>query len=579
MDIRKEKGLEHGGTAFSLQDYVVQWRTLHEVELELSRAGTFDALCRMAVELGHARLGFERLSLWFFTGEPDILRGTYGIDESGHLRDEHHVALHGSEERFKEPFSNHNPILFLDHHPLGDINGNFLKYGQSLTVALWNGEQVTGFIFYDNLLSGEPVTDQIQELLVSYGNSIGHLSTLKRAEEALRESEERWKFALESSESGVWDYDIVNQRIYFSPQWHLIMGYEPGECTSAQQFIYELIHPEDCFTVLRAIARHRRGQISMYSCEYRVKCRNGSYKWIHDRGKIIAWTPDGKPARFIGTHTDITGRKRLEEQYAQAQKMESIGRLAGGVAHDFNNLLTAILGHAELAGMKLPPEHVAVEDLTHIRQAVDRAAGLVRQLLAYARKQMISPQVIDLNTLAKNMESMLQRLIGENIELTCDLSPNLWLVSADAHQIEQVIVNLAVNARDAMPGGGSLRISTRNVKLDGEKPLYQEMPVPGDYAVLSVADTGQGIAPEIIERVFEPFFSTKEVGKGTGLGLATCMGIVKQSGGYVDVQSIKDKGTVFTVYLPRFHHIAIAAAPAAVVLSPQNRKSASADEI
>lgn len=556
MESNDEKGFRRSEPVLSWQDYVAQWRALHEVELELSRAGTFDTLCRMAVELGHTRLSFERLGLWFFTGEPGVLRGTYGIDEAGNLRDERDLVLRGSEERFKEPFSNHHRIRFLDHHPLRDIHGNFLTYGQSVTVALWNGEQVTGFMFYDNLLTGEPVTQQIQELLVSYGNSIGYLSTLKRTEEALREIEERWKFALESSESGVWDHDIVSRRIYFSAQWYSMMGYEPGECTRGEQFIHELVHPEDRFSVLKAIARHRRGETSMYSCEYRVKCKDGSYKRIHDRGKVVAWTPDGKPARFIGTHTDITGRKRLEEQYAQAQKMESIGRLAGGVAHDFNNLLTAILGYAELAGMKLPPDHEVLGDLDHIRQAVDRAAGLVRQLLAYARKQMISPQVIDLNVLAKNMESMLQRLIGEDIDLACDLSPNLWLVRADPNQIEQVIVNLVVNARDAMSGGGRLRISTKNVNLDERHTLYQETPIPGDYVALSVADTGQGIAPEIVERVFEPFFSTKEVGKGTGLGLATCMGVIKQSGGYVEVQSAKGTGTVFTVYLPRLKHTA-----------------------
>jgi two-component system, cell cycle sensor histidine kinase and response regulator CckA len=250
---------------------------------------------------------------------------------------------------------------------------------------------------------------------------------------------------------------------------------------------------------------------------------------------------------------DVSDRKRLEQQLIQSQKMEAVGRLAGGVAHDFNNLLTAISGYNELVLSQLPPGDPRRGHAEEIRRAADRAAGLTQQLLAYSRRQVLEPKVLDLNAVVSSMEKMLRRLIGEDVELATMQQPGLWPVRADPGQLEQVVLNLAVNARDAMPRGGRLQIATGNVAVDAASALSGVALVPGDYAVLTVADNGLGMTPEVKARLFEPFFTTKEKGKGTGLGLSTVYGIVKQSGGYIWVDSEPGRGTAFRVYLPRCH--------------------------
>jgi two-component system cell cycle sensor histidine kinase/response regulator CckA len=276
---------------------------------------------------------------------------------------------------------------------------------------------------------------------------------------------------------------------------------------------------------------------------------DGDVLWIQSHGHVLK-DGDGVPVRVIEIVQDITERKRLQEQYLHAQKMESVGRLAGGIAHDFNNLLTAILGFVELAETAPPgdPSHQAY--LKHIKSASYRAADLVKQLLAFARKQILTPRVLALNTLVADLGAVLQRLIGDSILLRLRETSDLWPVYADPGQIEQVIINLVVNARDAMPQGGTLTIETRNVTLP-ESPPHPETPPSGDYVRLSVQDTGVGMSAEVQKRIFEPFFTTKEVGKGTGLGLATSYGIVRQNKGYIQVNSELNKGTEVVLLLPR----------------------------
>jgi len=264
---------------------------------------------------------------------------------------------------------------------------------------------------------------------------------------------------------------------------------------------------------------------------------------------------------------DVTARRRLEDQYRQAQKMEAVGVLAGGVAHDFNNLLTVISGYADLAAEVLPLKHPAREAVGEIRRAGDRAAGLTRQLLAFGRKAVVAPRVIDLNGLVLDVERMLRRLIGEDIDLAVRLQPAVGAVRADPGHLEQVILNLAVNARDAMPTGGKLTVETRDVTLDDEYARGKVGVTPGRYVLLSVSDTGAGIPPDVQPHIFEPFFTTKGPGKGTGLGLATVHGIVTQAGGHVAVYSEPGTGTAFKVYLPRAVDPA-APRPMSVLLDP-----------
>jgi len=256
---------------------------------------------------------------------------------------------------------------------------------------------------------------------------------------------------------------------------------------------------------------------------------------------------------------DITERKRAEEereklgaQLFHAQKLESVGRLAGGVAHDFNNMMGVIIGHTELALHQMSPADPLYFDLQQIQKAAHRSADLTRQLLAFARKQTASPKVVDLNETISDMLTMLRRLIGEDIDLVWKPSSDLWRVRIDPSQMDQILANLTVNARDAIPAAGSITLSTENVVLDDSYGVNQEELVVGKHVLLTVGDNGPGMDREVLNHIFEPFFTTKEVGQGTGLGLATVYGIVRQNNGFIDVQSTPGKGTTFRIYLPAF---------------------------
>ena len=262
----------------------------------------------------------------------------------------------------------------------------------------------------------------------------------------------------------------------------------------------------------------------------------------------------------MGSLRDVSERKDLERQLLQAQKMESVGRLAAGVAHDFNNRLTAIMGYVGIVLRQMEADNPLRRELNEVQRIAQRAANLTHQLLAFSRRQFIRPETVDLNGLIQDMYRMLRRIIGEDIELVVETAPDLWMVRVDPHQMEQVLVNLVVNARDAMPHGGRLVIRTRNATLDAPFARARSME-PGEYVTLSVSDTGLGMSPEVMEHIFEPFFSTKPPGQGTGLGLSTCYGIVKQSGGHLEVESRVGEGSTFTVFLPRARSAAAEEAP------------------
>ena len=372
----------------------------------------------------------------------------------------------------------------------------------------------------------------------------------KRAEETLEESRASLERAQEVGQIGSW-VSAAGDRgsLVWSRETCRIFGIAPESFDGRVETFFSMVHPEDVESVRKASAA-AISEMRPFAIEHRIVRPDHSIRWVYERADVVR-NAAGKPFKMVGIVQDITERRSLEQQFLQAQKMEAIGRLAGGVAHDFNNLLTAILGYSDLLLSQMPARDPMREDLEEIRKAGERAAGLTRQLLAFSRQQMLEPRVLDLNGIVSNIERMLRRVIGEDVALVTRLGPDIDLVRADPGQLEQVILNLAVNSRDAMPGGGTITIETRKVLLDSPLDFGRFVIPVGRYVVLEVRDTGSGMDAETQARIFEPFFTTKEKGKGTGLGLATAYGIVKQSGGYIACESEPGRGARFQVYLPR----------------------------
>jgi PAS domain S-box-containing protein len=488
----------------------------------------------------------------------------------------------------------------------------------------------------------------------------------QQAEEALRVSEERLALAVDATNDGVWDWEIVSKLCYYSPLWKAMLGYTPEELRDAPETFIDLLHPEDREGTLDAYeafaaGSSRNGDPESFERHYRLRHRSGSYRWILSRGTGVE-DAEGRRVRFVGAHRDVTDKRELADEVAagelsrdvvsrlgvgiqvyelvdsadaaslalveanacaarfptvagtdlveayrkvalggdaldlddlaledghpeggvfsvrafplpnrrvgvtftnvtaaralegelrQAHKMEAVGRLAGGVAHDFNNLLTAMSGYTAFAqGRVAEHDDDLRSDLSQVQEACERARALTQQLLGFSRRQVLQPQAVDVNEIILDTARLLTRLIGEDIELVTELDPGSKTVRADRGQIEQVLMNLALNARDAMPRGGLLRLQTENANLSGGKLPGGRAVAPGFYVRIGVEDNGCGMDAQTLERIFEPFFTTKELGAGTGLGLATVQGVIEQSGGYVSVDSTPGQSTTFDLYLP-----------------------------
>jgi two-component system cell cycle sensor histidine kinase/response regulator CckA len=364
-----------------------------------------------------------------------------------------------------------------------------------------------------------------------------------------RRAEALTQLALTAAHMGVWELDLAADRLIWSDSLAEIFGLSPAQAPTTNDKFFALIHPDDRTAMREGLERAIRERTDLVY-EFRTIWPDGTMRWIAGRARVLK-DEAGSPTRIIGVAADIGERKSLEDQLRQAQKMEAVGQLAGGVAHDFNNLLTVIHGRAELLLTTLNADDRRRTDVDEILNAAERAAGLTCQLLAFSRKQVLQPTLLDLNSLVFDMSKMLRRLIGEDIELVTTQGPAPAAVHADAGQLEQILLNLAVNARDAMPHGGRLSIETATVVLDDSYSMQDVVVRPGPYVMLAVTDSGIGIDEQTRHRIFEPFFTTKERGRGTGLGLAIVYGIVKESGGYVFVSSGAGRGSTFKVYLPR----------------------------
>ena len=380
----------------------------------------------------------------------------------------------------------------------------------------------------------------------------------KRAEEALRASEERFRQVAENAGEWIWEQDADGLYTYSSPVVERILGYKPDELVGKMRF-YDLFAPNVKEQIQReAIDRSARKE-SFWRLSNPVVHKDGHVVVLETTGVPIL-APDGTLLGYRGTDTDITELKlaeaeqgKLQAQLIHAQKMESVGRLAGGVAHDFNNMLQAILGHSEIVLDQIPPGNPLRDDILEIQKAASRSADLTRQLLAFARKQTVTPRVLDVNDTVEGMLKMLRRLIGENIALSWKPGPDLVSVKVDPSQIDQILANLCVNARDAIGEGGAITIDTGAAVFDAAFCAAHVGAAPGRYVRISVRDTGSGMSKETLAHIFEPFFTTKGIGQGTGLGLATVYGIVKQNNGYVAVESVPSQGSSFHVYLPEHH--------------------------
>lgn len=387
--------------------------------------------------------------------------------------------------------------------------------------------------------------------LVGFTKVMRDQTDRKRAEEALRRSETRYRLVARVTREAIWDWDLTANLVEWNEGVHELFGYSPEEVAPTVAWRYDHVHPEERDRVVASVSAATQGNEQFWGDEYRFRRRDGTFATVSDRA-IIERDATGQACRMIGTISDLTEQRRAQEHLAQAQRMEAVGRLAGGVAHDLNNMLTSIMGYSQFVARSLETTDPRREDLEQITKSAERSASLTRSLLAFARRDMVQPTKLDLNGSLREMERMIRSTLGEHIRYVTRLEPSPAIVFIDRSRAEQVVLNLILNARDAMPQGGRLTLETASVTLDSRYAARHPGTdiSPGPYVMLTVSDTGHGMDPATLGHIFEPFFTTKPVGEGTGLGLSSVYGVVKQAGGFVWAYSEPGHGSAFKVYLP-----------------------------
>jgi PAS domain S-box-containing protein len=548
----------------------IRLASLLELGLDLAHSGGLDALMDKAGNAARKVIGANYSGIGILAGEGPHLRSfaLFGGDPEVAAKLVHPV-FDGpifrkivSERKARRAFSPFGEPAGLElpvyHPPVRSFLG----------VPLEAGDRVYGWIYVAEKLSTRDFTEEDSRILTALAAQFAlafenaerfrtiqeHSLQLEKEIEERKRAEDRFRVLVETAPAGIVITDQRGRIAEVNAQALRMFGYDRGELIGEA---IETLLPERLRSSHQA---HRSGYTKEphvrpmgVGMELSARRKDGTEFPVEiSLGPLVA----KDEVLVSSTILDITGRKKMEKQLRLSQRMEAIGELAGGVAHDFNNLLTVIMGCADVALEALPPDHPAARKVEMVRKAGASAADLTRQLLAFSRQQMLQPRVLDLKDIVERTQALLHRLIGENIECKISLEPSLGYVKADPGQIEQVVLNLAVNARDAMPQGGRLTIEACNVDLDDSYKDEHQQVVPGRYVMLAVEDTGCGMDRETQSRIFDPFFTTKELGKGTGLGLATVYGIVKQSRGYIWVYSELSKGTVFKVYLPRVEQFA-----------------------
>ncbi|HKP60816.1 MAG TPA: ATP-binding protein [Polyangiales bacterium] len=396
-----------------------------------------------------------------------------------------------------------------------------------------------------------PFLSEERKLLDSLTDLLQVALNRRIAEEGLRASQLRLDLAMSAADLAVAELDMTNGRVSWSPAMERLTGVSAQTFGGTVEAMFQLVHEADRDGVRRTLEAVLTdpAQQDRYEVEYRMGPSPRNMRWFVGKGQVLR-NAARQPERVVGVVYDVTARKSLEEQLRHTQKMEAVGRLAGGIAHDFNNLLTAVMGNCHLLHMQLS-DAAALEMVDDVRDAAERGSRLTHQLLAFSRRSVTQPVAVDLNALIRQIERMLRRLVGEDIQLTTTLAPKLGRIQADPGQLEQVLMNLVVNARDALEVGGQLELQTREQLLDAGYVLGHPDAHPGWHVVLSVRDSGCGMTDEVRAHMFEPFFTTKEPGRGTGLGLSVVFGIVKQSGGHLEVESAPGAGSTFSLFFPR----------------------------
>jgi PAS domain S-box-containing protein len=496
-------------------------------------------------------LDFDRIGVFLYDAERNVISGSFGTDRAGKLTEEWnavipifpdapHRILLLEPDRFvftSDYQATYNP-------PPGNT---MVGVKQHAMVGVWADDQPIAILVVDNLLTQRPMTEeQLEALRLAAGYVALAIKNARLLDQA-REAEQKYRSIFVNSLEGIAQITVEGRFLSANPAMARILGYDTPTDLLASLFDIQndlVVDP----TRRQELKRLLEEQGVVRDFEYQIRRRDGRLAWVSLNARLLRTSQN---TYIEGSWQDITERRQLEAQLLKSQKMEAIGQLAGGIAHDFNNLLVVISGGTDLVSDALKPNDPIQDDLREIQRAAHRAANLTRQLLTFARRQASALQVLNLNDLIVEIDKLLRRLIREDIMLKTSLAPDLWLVQADPGQIEQVLMNLVINARDAMPHGGTIIIECSNVMLDQEYARVRPTMIAGSYVRLVVTDTGTGMTEEVLQHAFEPFFTTKDPGQGTGLGLATCYGIIKQHGGSSELDSEVGRGTSVKVYLPR----------------------------